>query len=195
MNSNNYYESEIFENLNISAECYEDFEFVDCEFKNCNFIDVKLLRCSFSECKFNSCHISMIEQKHSRLRLAEFDSCFIQGINWAEFSLSPKSALPFSSFGGSKLKYNIFADLRLAGFDFSGCSILESTFSECSLKKANFNGCPLENTEFYRNDMADADFRDASYYKIDIMSNKMKNAKFSFPEAINLLGCLGIKIE
>jgi len=85
--------------------------------------------------------------------------------------------------------------MRLSGFDFSDCEIPESTFSACNLSGAKFTGCALDNTEFYNCDAMGADFRDASGYRIDIMSNKLKNARFSFPEAMNLLGGLGIRIE
>lgn len=116
-------------------------------------------------------------------------------VNWAEYFGSKSYSLPFAHFGSSKLKYNVFAEIKLSKFDFTGCSILESTFSGCDLSGANFNGCALDNTEFYHCDATGADFRDTSGYRIDIMSNKLKNARFSYPDAINLLSGLGIKIE
>ena len=143
MRNNYYFESETFENLDINGEKICDYEFVDCKFRNCNFIDVKLEACSFLECSFASCHMSMIQNHMSRLRSAEFDGCFIQGVNWAEYFGSKSYSLPFAHFGSSKLKYNVFAEIKLSKFDFTGCSILESTFSGCNLSGANFNGCAL----------------------------------------------------
>ena len=85
--------------------------------------------------------------------------------------------------------------MKLDGFDFSNGIIIESTFSQCSLKKSNFSHCKLDNTEFFSCDISEGDFREASGYKIDVSGNKMKGAKFTFPEVCNLLTGLGIKIE
>lgn len=43
--------------------------------------------------------------------------------------------------------------------------------------------------------MEGADFRGAVEYIIDIKSNRLKGAKFSFPEVVNLLGALEIVID
>ena len=42
--------------------------------------------------------------------------------------------------------------------------------------------------------MTHADFTQAGNYSIRISGNKIKDAKFSMPEAVSLLYCLGIKI-
>lgn len=73
--------------------------------------------------------------------------------------------------------------------------IQESIFEECDLQESNFRNCRLEATQFFRCDVRKADFREAKGYVIDIPSNKLRQAKFSFPEVVSLLDSLEIKIE
>ena len=44
-------------------------------------------------------------------------------------------------------------------------------------------------------DLRKADFRDATGYKVDILGSRMKDARFSLPEAVNLLADLKIKLS
>ena len=62
---------------------------------------------------------------------------------------------------------------------------MESSFSECKLDKTQVSDCDIRN----------ADFRGAVGYQIDIVTNRLKGARFSFPEVVSLLNGLGIKIE
>jgi len=124
MKNNNYYESEIFENLNINGECFCDYEFVDCRFVNCNFTDIKLMRCALLDCSFSSCHMSMINPHMTRLRSAEFDGCFIQGVNWMEYSGSSSYALPFASFRSCSRRKIIRTRFSDANFCFCRVKIL-----------------------------------------------------------------------
>lgn len=80
-------------------------------------------------------------------------------------------------------------------FDFSGNSIQESVFEQCNLTESNFQGCRLEKTQFYKCDIRTADFRNAAGYMIDITSNNLTNARFSYPDVIHLLDSLQIKID
>ena len=60
---------------------------------------------------------------------------------------------------------------------------------------ANFKGVELHETEFYQCDLRKADFRDAAGYRVDILGSRLKDAKFSLPEAVNLLADLKIKLS
>ena len=40
-----------------------------------------------------------------------------------------------------------------------------------------------------------ADFRDAIGYEVDILGSRLKDARFSLPEAVNLLADLKIKLS
>ena len=71
----------------------------------------------------------------------------------------------------------------------------EVDFFETNLIKADFTGSGLRGTVFNQADLREADFRGAVDYVIDVRSSKLSKAKFSSPEALNLLYSLGIIIE
>lgn len=53
----------------------------------------------------------------------------------------------------------------------------------------------FDKTQFRGCDLRKADFRGAIGYVIDIQQNKLRDAKFSFPEVVCLLEGMGIRIE
>ncbi|EKE08324.1 MAG: hypothetical protein ACD_17C00229G0001 [uncultured bacterium] len=79
-----------------------------------------------------------------------------------------------SSFKGSKLKDNHFTNTILKGVDFDGVDLSGTIFHNC--------------------DLCNADFSSSTQYDIDLRTNKIKKAKFSFPEAAGLLRTFDITI-
>ena len=71
----------------------------------------------------------------------------------------------------------------------------ECRFVRCEMQMVNFMGTELHETEFYQCDLRKVDFRDATGYKVDILGSRLKDAKFSLPEAVNLLADLKIKLS
>lgn len=65
-------------------------------------------------------------------------------------------------------------------------------FAKCEMQMVNFMGTELHETEFYQCDLRN---RDATGYKVDILGSRLKDAKFSLPEAVNLLADLKIKLS
>ena len=86
-------------------------------------------------------------------------------------------------------------ELDLKNTIFDSCQILDSDFFNTNLMKANFEGSNLEGTRFDSCNLNEASFKNTKNYQIDINRNKVKNAKFSFPEVISLLDVFNIKIE
>ena len=93
------------------------------------------------------------------------------------------------------LKYAAFAQMKLSRFDFSGCELLECLFDGCQLAEAKFKNCRLSGTQFTGCNLQKADFRGAAGYSIDLATNRLKAARFSFPEVVRLLDGLGIQID
>ena len=102
---------------------------------------------------------------------------------------------PVSSLQDCRIKYCLFNDMSFPGYDFSSNEFSKCEFTECNLSKAVFARCRLEETSFSNSDLRGADFRRADGYVIDIHNNKLKGAKFSSPEALDLLASLQIEIE
>jgi uncharacterized protein YjbI with pentapeptide repeats len=190
-----YYEEHTFENIVLEGESLEDYEFIDCEFTDCAIENCKLINCTFSGCRFYNCKVNSLESEDSKIKYSEFTACHFVSVNWSELLPEGRFAEPISKLKDCRLKYNTFTGMAFPKFDFTGSEILESMFAECELTESSFKGCKLDKTEFFRCDIRKADFREASGYQIDIIDNKMKGARFSFPEVVSLLDGLGIKID
>ena len=133
--------------------------------------------------------------KFSTMKNATLDKSEFIGINWNTLMGDSFRAGPINKVRECFFKYNNFISMRLNSFDFSGSKFKESLFEECDLMDSNFKDVNFESTQFTQCNMARADFRGAYGYIIDIQSNKLKKAKFSFPEVTNLLNSIDIVID
>ena len=117
-------------------------------------------------------------------------------IEWAPLMSNGAFPDPIHTLKDCSLKYNTFTEMNFNRFNFSnGNEIVGSMFAKCEMQLANFKGVELHETEFYQCDLRKADFRDAAGYKVDILGSRLKDAKFSLPEAVNLLADLKIKLS
>ncbi len=189
------YEGQIFKDLKRKSESFENYEFINCVFIDCIFEECKLLKCTFNGCKFEKCRVISLKAESSNLKNAELTNCNLIGIHWGDLLPTGRFADPIKKMQNCLLKYNTFTGMNLTKFNFSNSEVIDSLFSECILTESNFKRGRLERTEFFKCDLNKADFREASGYQIDIMSNKLKGARFSFPEVVNLLNSLSIKID
>lgn len=190
-----YIEYEKRENLQYTGETADGYTFVDCAFINCSFEDCRLIKCSFLNCTFDHCVVKNLHTEYSQVQEAEFTDCHLVGVHWGQLLPGGRFADPIRKLQDCHLKYNTFTNINFRKFHFSGTEIFESMFAECQLVDSNFKDCKLERTEFFKCDMQKADFRDASGYKVDMMSCKVKGARFSLPDVLNLLSGFGIKID
>jgi fluoroquinolone resistance protein len=190
-----YYENQRFENIKMSEETLEGYEFYDCEFINCTLEECTLEKCHFMGCKFHGCTIISLQAEYTQMKNGEFIGCNLVGIHWTEVLPVGKIADPIHKLTDCLLKYNTFINMNFMKFNFSGNIIQDSAFDECNLNESDFKGCKLNTTQFSKCDMRKADFREAAGYLIDISSNKMRGAKFSFPEVLSLLNELGIEVS
>ena len=190
-----YFEGQVIREQKIQSETMEYFKFIDCDFENCSFEDCKIINCTFENCKFYNCNIVSLSAQYSEIKNAEFKKCNLIGIHWGGLLPSGKYARALEKIENCYLKYNTFSDMNLKKFDFSGNIIQDSLFDECDLKESNFKSCRLEGRQIHNSDIRKADFRDSRGYIIDIPSNKLKQAKFSYPEVVSLLDSLDIEID
>ncbi|WP_411335179.1 pentapeptide repeat-containing protein [Ruminococcus gauvreauii] len=194
MNSERY-ENRVFKDLKITEKTVEGCEFMECTFDSCTFEDCKIIRNKFIDCQFNSCTVISPRSKYSEMRHSEFTNCNLIGIHWAEFFPVGQIFEPIRRMNNCYLKYNTFIHMNFRKFDFSKNQMENSMFEECNLMECKFRNCRLTATQILKCDIRKADFRDAGGYQIDITTNQLKGAKFSFPEVINLLSQLEITID
>lgn len=190
-----YYEEQLIKDKKLQNITMEHCKFTDCTFENCLFEDCKIINCVFVNCNFYNCNLISLASKHSEVKNAVFKKCNLIGVHWYELLPAGKYAHSITTLKDCYLKYNTFSEMTFRKFDFTSNIIQESMFEECDLQESNFQDCRLEATEIYKCDIRKADFRGAAGYVIDISSNKMKQAKFSYPEVISLLNSLEIKID
>ncbi|MDE6593815.1 MAG: pentapeptide repeat-containing protein [Oscillospiraceae bacterium] len=192
---NKYRENETFENIVLEYEVIEDCEFTECTFTGCSLSECTLNGCVFNECTFVNCSFSEIKSSGTEVCFGVFEKCMVNGVNWRTLLPEVPLACPIERLKDCKMRYNTFYKIPLNKFDFTGNDITKSEFTECNLSGSSFKGCDLEGTEFFRCDLTKADMRDAKGYRIDILTSKLKNARFSYPDVMALLDGIGIKIE
>lgn len=190
-----YMEEKLITDKKFQEITMEKCEFIDCDFENCSFEECKIVNCIFRNCSFYNCTIISLSSQHSEVRNLILKKCNLIGVHWNELLPAGKYAYAIDRMENCYIKYNSFVEMNFTKFDFSGNSIQESEFEECNLQESNFKDCGLERTQFYKCDLRKSDFRNAIGYVIDITSNKVTNAKFSYPEVIHLLDTLQINID
>jgi len=87
-----------------------------------------------------------------------------------------------------------FLGLPLGGTAIKGCLARDADFREADLSRSDLTGTDFTASLFGKTNLTGADLTQARNYAIRISDNKVKDAKFSMPEAMSLLYCLDIKI-
>lgn len=194
MKQKSYLENERFENMTLTEEELIGKELTACTFVNCVLENCKFTACKIMDCSFEGCRIINPVLERSSMMDCTFSRCSLLGVNWSAL-LGGGYLIPIAALYDCQLKYNHFVEINFAKFDFSGNAIIASLFADCNLSGSRFTQCELDRTEFFRCDLTKADFRNAAGYVIDLETNVLKRARFSFPEVVNLLQATGIIIE
>ena len=189
-----YREGERFERLEFCEETFFDCDLSDCTFLDCTFENCKLDHTVLTECQFIRCTVTGLKMTMSRAKFTDFQNCTLNNIDWMSLQGDGTFADPIESLKNCRLKYNTFTEMNFTKFKFAGNEIRRSMFAKCNLASADFERCDLTDTEFFQCDMRKANFKDASGYRVDIFGSKLKDAKFTLPEAVNLLNDLQIKL-
>jgi uncharacterized protein YjbI with pentapeptide repeats len=143
------------------------------------------------DCYFKGSNCSLAIVNNSGIKSVRFDNCKLLGVDFGTcnnflFSASFENCqLDYSSFYQKKMKKNIFVN----------CSLKEVDFTETDLSATTFKNCDLLNAVFIQTILEKADFRTAKNYALDPELNKIKKAKFSFPDVAGLLSKYNIVID
>lgn len=187
-------EDQIFENLQIES-LHDRKEYMRCRFIKCKFISSHIDNCIFRDCEFRNSVMSNVLFNSSKMYNSKLIHSTFLGINWNSLLGKGKGSRPFTSTENCLFKYCAFHAMDLSKHLFAGSQFHESVFTDCNLLKTDFGSVPFEGTQFVRCNLEEADFRQARGYVIDIKTGKLKNAKFSLPEVIDLLRTLQIDIS
>lgn len=192
------YESHTFNSLTLHAETIADIEFIDCAFSDCNFSESVFQSCTFKDCIFTNCDLSLVHVDRSQFSGVTFKKSRCIGINWAVADWGMRNALKLAqplTFKDCVLNFANFYGLTLEKMKLINCVAHEADFSEANLRDGDLSGTDLERSRFMHTNLENADFRGAKNYFISPADNTLTNAKFSLPEALNLLYSMDIEIE
>ena len=165
-------------------------EFEECIFSKINLTDCKFTRCKFISCKFQDCLLSAIKPTDSLFANIDFMDSKVIGFDWTLASNTYNL-----NFNNCQLNYSNFRFLKLQKIKVLNCIAKEVDFTEADLAESDFSGTDFEGSRFFKTNLTGVNFKTAKNYFIDIKTNTIKKAVFSYPEAMNLLGSLDITVE
>ena len=181
--------------LNYRAETMSGYYFEECTFDDCVFDAAAFENCTFRSCVFIRCAFVTPAVRNTDMRFCDFKKCRLIGVSFMNFVNDEHIRKPVNSIEECRMSYCLFHDMSFPGYDFSSNEFSKCEFTECRLRGAVFRGCSLGGTSFSNTDLREADFRRADGYVIDIFNDKLRGAKFSSPEALDLLAALQIEVE
>jgi uncharacterized protein YjbI with pentapeptide repeats len=194
MRSGSDYSQHRFEEVRPSDDEIDSASFEDCLFVRCDLSGLRFRDCRFSDCRFQECDLSLMKPGGSTFSGCTFRACRALGINWSEASW-PETRLRLPvSFTQSVLSHSTFFGLDLRDVGFIECVVRDVDFREARLSGCDFGGTDLLGSVFHEADLSGADLSGARDYAIDPRRTVLEGARFSLPEAISLLGGLGIEI-
>lgn len=112
------------------------------------------------------------------------------GINWTDVS-----AFHHVSFKRCNLNYGNFSGQGLKKLTLIDCVARDVDFSESNLTEANLQRTDFSGSQFRETNLTKSDLRGAQNYGINPLNNKLRQARFSLPEAMLLLRGLEIILE
>lgn len=166
--------------------------FERCTFVNCLFSECTFQSCKFRDCTFQDCNFWLTRVPGSAFRNTLFKKSKVVGINWAEGVWSKTGLLDSISFIESDLTNSTFIGLVLRKLIMTDCIAHNADFADADLTQADCTGTDFAETRFLHTNLTEANFTRATNYAIDASQNTIKKARFSLPEAINLLRSLNI---
>jgi uncharacterized protein YjbI with pentapeptide repeats len=120
-----------------------------------------------------------------------FKGCKLMGLNFSQcsqFSFDLK-------FSHCIINSCNFSELKMKNSEFTNCKIKDSYFQETFLAGVLFDGSSFEGTLFHNANLEEASFCNATGYNIDPRVNKVRKAKFTVPDVLNLLSGFEIEIK
>ena len=127
----------------------------------------------------------------TKLQNVYFHGCKISGVNFSVVN----TLLLKVRFEDCLISECNFTALQLQETGFRNCRIHNCDFYQAILTGADFSGSDLKDSLFENTDLSKANFSEARNYIINPLTNKIKKARFSLPEAMVLLNSFEIILE
>jgi fluoroquinolone resistance protein len=191
MQSSTSYNELHFKKEDFSKQNIELTQFERCIFTKCDFTESIFNKVLFESCKFIDCNFSLVKFPESKILDGYFKDCKLVGIDWG--ILNTKMGLKIRCIR-SDLSFSVFPKIDISGSKFRRCKMYEVTFAETTARKCDFRRSDFVRAVFQKTLLIESDFRHAKNYIFNPAENICTKAKFSFPEAINLLRTFGIRV-
>ncbi|MDO6638485.1 MULTISPECIES: pentapeptide repeat-containing protein [unclassified Shewanella] len=172
----------------------EGCEFEECEFNDCDFTEAVLKNTKFLSCTFNRCNLSLIKVPHSRFYEVDFNDCKMVGIDWTKADWPSFHRDAQLSFSRCILNDNSFFGLVLNELKLIECKLHDVDFRNGDFANSTMTFCDFTNSIFMKTNLQAVDFSDSTDFTIDVLQNRIAQAKFSRFEALNLLESLAIEL-
>ncbi len=184
-------ENQEFQKLACSELDLRRKEFSGCIFKKCDFSGCALSGSAFIDCSFIDCNFSNTKVDNCSFQNVCFENSKLLGVMF--------STIDTLLIGWVYKKCNInlcdFSNLDIKNSQFLECEIRESDFVGANLYSSDFSGSSMSASKFQNTNLEKTNFVGAKDYYIDPRYNKLKEARFSYPEALSLLDSFGVKVE
>jgi fluoroquinolone resistance protein len=188
------YLNEHFSEINYSEKSIEATEFDNCTFTGCHFSSTQFIQCKFHECHFLNCNLSLMTVSKCSFFDTLFEGCKAIGINWTTANWpNIKLTCPLQ-FNQCIVNDSSFIGLSLREMKMVECKAHDVDFREADFTQADFSHTDFTHSLFSKTLLTEANFAEAINYDINIFQNNVKRAKFTLPEAMNLLQHLDIEL-
>ena len=189
------HEGETFTGLAVTGREFRREEWRDCVFTGCLFESCVFRGCKFTACVFTNCRILNPRFEGCEMVAGECEECLFVGVNFSDLRLASGKWFPLDRAEHCTWRICSLMDFELGKYDFSDAVFEDCILQQCAMKGADFRRSRFSGTLFNRCDLREADFRGAQGYAVDLETNRLRGARFSFPEVVGLLSSLDIKIE
>lgn len=152
------------------------------------------MHCKFVDCVFEACDLSGVKIANTSFNEVVFDGCKLLGINWTQAKWPYIALTSPIKFYNSNISYSSFYELSLTEIIIETCNAKGVDFREGRFDRGNFRLTDLEGSLFTHSSLIEADFTGAYNYNINPSENKIAKAKFSLPDALNLLGHFDVEL-
>ena len=184
--SNEFYEQS-FKSLQLEGDVLEGKTFEACTFENCHLVETDFKNCQFVECEFVHCNLSNAKIRNCTFNEVVFDNCKLIGINWTEIKWPLVQLNSPFKFYNANLDDCSFFQLEISELTLQACSAKRVDFRESNLSHSLLIETNFEGALFQATNLESSDFSEAVNYVIDPTQNKIRKAKFTLPDAMNLL--------
>ena len=185
------FENTTFSQVACPGQDLSDRDFSGCTFRRCDMSGCMFAHAAFADCTFIDCNLSNVRVEGASFQGVTFEGCKLLGIMWSRIN----PVLVRWSYTKCRITFCDFNTLSLPETRFVGCEIRETDFVGTNLTGSDFSGSDLTLCRFQDTILEKVNFIGATNYAIDPRTNRVKHARFSYPEALSLLYAFDITIE